>query len=47
LGLLLLAVLMAAAFVTRGGPAVPWWTMRVPALLFGLTVTVALDKPLG
>ncbi|WP_396902437.1 hypothetical protein [Mycolicibacterium sp.] len=44
-GALLLGVLYALAYLVFGGPAVAWWIMVVPALLFGLTVTVALDKP--
>lgn len=45
--LVLLVPLLAFAYVVMGGPGVPVWTMLVPALLFGLTVTAALDKPLG
>jgi hypothetical protein len=46
-GFLLLAVIVGAAFLLRGGPAVPWWTMIIPSLVFGLTVTCAIDQPLN
>lgn len=43
---LLLAVLYGPAYLVFGGPAIPAWIMVIPALLFGLTVTAAIDKPL-
>lgn len=43
---LLLAVLYLPAYLFLGGPAIAWWIMVIPALLFGLTVTAALDDPL-
>lgn len=42
---LLLVALYGPAYLVFGGPATPAWVMVVPALLFGLTVTVALDDP--
>ncbi|GAT05332.1 response regulator receiver [Mycolicibacterium fortuitum subsp. acetamidolyticum] len=43
---LLLVVLYVPAYLVFGGPAIPAWVMVLPALLFGLTVTAALDDPL-
>ncbi|MFN6544478.1 hypothetical protein [Mycolicibacterium nivoides] len=43
---LLLAVLYIPAYLVFGGPAIVWWVMVLPALLFGLTVTAALDDAL-
>lgn len=43
---LLLAVLYGPAYLFLGGPMLPVYWMVIPALIFGLTVTAAIDKPL-
>lgn len=45
-GTLFLAVIYGVAYLVLDGPAIPEWVMIIPGLLFGLTVTVWLDKPL-
>ncbi|MCA4754842.1 hypothetical protein ABFW14_12140 [Mycolicibacterium fortuitum] len=43
---LLLAVLYTPAYLVLDGPMIPVWWMTIPALIFGLTATAAIDKPL-
>ncbi|MEU9805408.1 hypothetical protein [Mycobacterium sp. NPDC050853] len=42
----LLAVVYIPTYLFLGGPAVPVWFLVAPALMVGLTTTLALDKPL-
>ena len=44
---LLLAVLYVPAYLVLDGPAIPVWWMIIPALIFGLTVTAAVEAPLN
>lgn len=45
-GTLLLVALYAVAYLVLDGPAIPAWVMIIPGLMFGLTITAMLDKPL-
>lgn len=46
-GALLLVALYGVAYLGFDGPAIPAWVMIVPGLMFGLTITAAIDKPLA